>query len=75
MRRRRASRLYFYITRPPLANERLQCNAAGRAVLRLKTPWRDANTHLLMRPLEFMQRLAALVPRPKLHCRASALGR
>jgi hypothetical protein len=56
-----------YITRPALANERVQCNAAGQVVLKLKTPWRDGTTHLVMSPLEFMQRLAALVPRPRLH--------
>ena len=28
---------------------------------------RDGTTHLAMSPLEFMQRLAALVPRPRLH--------
>jgi len=27
-----------YITRPALANERVQCNAAGQVVLKLKTP-------------------------------------
>jgi hypothetical protein len=32
--------------------------------LKLKMPWRDGTTHLVMSPLEFMQRLAALVPRP-----------
>ena len=32
-----------------------------------KTPWRDGTTHRVMSPLEFMQRLAALVPRPRLH--------
>ena len=32
-----------------------------------QTPWRDGTTHLVMSPLEFMQRLAALVPRPRLH--------
>jgi hypothetical protein len=32
--------------------------------LKLKTPWRDGTTHLVMSPLELMQRLAALVPRP-----------
>ena len=36
-------------------------------VLKLKTPWRDGTTHLVMSPLEFMQRLAALVPRSRLH--------
>jgi hypothetical protein len=56
-----------YITRPALANERVQTNAAGQVVLKLKTPWRDGTTHLVMSPLEFMQRLAALVPRPRLH--------
>jgi len=35
--------------------------------LKLETPWRDGTTHLVMSPLVFMQRLAALVPRPRLH--------
>ena len=55
------------ITRPALADERVQTNAAGQFVLKLKTPWRDRATHLVMSPLQFMQRLAALVPRPRLH--------
>jgi len=40
---------------------------AGRLVLTLKTPYRDGTTHLVLSPLEFIQRLAALVPRPRLH--------
>jgi hypothetical protein len=32
-----------------------------------KPPYRDGTTHLVMPPLEFLQRLAALVPRPQLH--------
>ena len=36
-------------------------------MLKLNTPWRDGTTHLVMPPLEFVQRLAALVPRPRLH--------
>jgi hypothetical protein len=55
------------ITRPALANERVQTNAAGQVVLKLKTAWRDGTTHLVMSPLEFMQRVVALVPRPRLH--------
>ena len=47
-----------------LANERVQTNAAGQVARKLKTPWRDGTTHLVMSPLEFMQGLAALVPRP-----------
>ncbi|MDP1638520.1 MAG: transposase, partial [Candidatus Nitrotoga sp.] len=39
----------------------------GLPVLKLKTPYRDGTTHIVMSPLEFMQRLAALVPRPRLN--------
>ena len=56
-----------YITRPAIANERLSVNRAGQVVLKLKTAWRDGTSHHVMTPMEFMQRLAALVPRPRLH--------
>ncbi len=36
-------------------------------MLRLKSPYRDGTTHIVMEPQAFMQRLAALVPRPRLH--------
>ena len=45
----------------------LTLNNAGQVVLMLKTPYRDGTTHIVMSPLEFMQRLAALVPRPRLN--------
>ncbi|MFN8737048.1 MAG: transposase [Betaproteobacteria bacterium] len=65
--RKRLEQLCRTITRPALSDERVQLNAAGQVELKLKTPWRDGTTHLVMSPLEFMQRLAALVPRPRLH--------
>ena len=65
--RKRLEQLCRYITRPALSDERVQLNAAGQVELKLKTAWRDGTTHLVMSPLEFMQRLAALVPRPRLH--------
>ena len=65
--RKRLEQLCRYITRPALADERVQLNAAGQVELKLKTPWHDGTTHLVMSPLEFLQRLAALVPRPRLH--------
>jgi hypothetical protein len=55
-----------YITRPAIANERLKRNRAGQVVLQLKSPYKDGTTHIVMEPLEFMERLAALVPRPRL---------
>ncbi len=57
--RQRLEQLCRYITRPALANERVQCNAAGQVVLKLKTAWHEGTTHIVMSPLECMQRLAA----------------
>jgi hypothetical protein len=65
--RTQLGRLCRYITRPAIANQRLQRNPAGQVVLQIKSPWRDGTTHIVMSPLEFMQRLAALVPRPRLN--------
>jgi len=65
--RKRLEQRCRYITRPALSDERMQLNAAGHVGLKLKTPWHDGTTHLVMSPLEFMQRLTALVPRPRLH--------
>ena len=65
--RKSLKQLCRYITRPALANERVQCNPAGQVVLKLKTAWHDGITHPVMSLLEFMQHLAALVPRPRLH--------
>ena len=67
MKRQELERLCRYITRPAIANERLKRNPAGQVVLQLKSSWRDGTTHIVMSPLEFVQRLAALVPRPRLH--------
>ena len=65
--RKALERLCRYITRPAIANERLKRNGAGEVVLQLKSAYKDGTTHVVMSPLEFMQRLAALVPRPRLH--------
>ena len=65
--RKELERLCRYITRPAIANARRRQDGAGNVVLQLKSPWRDGTTHLRLSPLEFMQRLAALVPRPRLH--------
>jgi Putative transposase len=65
--REELERLCRYVTCPALARERVASNAAERVVLKRKTPWRHGTTRQSMSMLEFMQRLAALVPRPRLH--------
>ncbi|MCA1853530.1 MAG: transposase [Beggiatoa sp.] len=63
--RKKLEHLCRYITRPAIANERLTRNRAGDVVLQLKSPYHDGTTHIVMSPLELMQRLAALVPPPQ----------
>jgi hypothetical protein len=42
--------------------------ARGRAgATRLKTPYRDGTTHVIFEPLDFIARLAALVPKPRVN--------
>ena len=42
-------RLCREITGPAVAYKRVQCDASGQVVLKLKTPWRDCTTHLVSR--------------------------
>jgi hypothetical protein len=42
-------------------------NRTEQMVLKLKTAYRNGTTQIVMLPLEFMQRLVALVSRPRLH--------
>ena len=59
-------RLIRYATRPPLAAGRLQITDDEQLTFRLKTPWSDGTTHVLLSPLELIEKLAALVPPPRL---------
>jgi len=61
--RQALEQLCRYITRSALANERIQTSSAGQVVLKLKTPWCDGTTHLVMLSLEFVRRLAELARR------------
>lgn len=65
--RQRLERLCRYVARPPLALERLEELRDGRLAYRLKTPWRDGTTHVLMERTELLERLAPLVPPPRAH--------
>jgi hypothetical protein len=57
-------RVLRYCARPALAHERIERLSGGRIRLALKTPWSDGTSHLVFEPLEFIGRLAALIPRP-----------
>lgn len=65
--RQRLDRLCRYVLRPPIANERVVKRTDGRFELRLKRAWSDGTTHLVFDGPEFVARLAALVPPPRVH--------
>jgi hypothetical protein len=58
-------RLCRYVLRPPFAQERLRLRGAGRVALELKRAWHDGTRELVFEPLEFLERLAAMTPRPE----------
>jgi hypothetical protein len=60
-------RLIEYVARPPFANERISRTQNGDVTLRLKKPFSDGTTHIVFTPLEFIEKLSALVPKPRIH--------
>jgi hypothetical protein len=65
--RTRLERLCRYVLRPPVTGDRLSVAADGRVVLRLRHRWADGTTHLAFEPTAFLERLAVLVPRPRIN--------
>jgi hypothetical protein len=65
--RRRLEKLCRYIARPPVSTERLSKLTDGRLLYRLKRKWRDGTTHVVFQPLELVEKLAAIVPPPRIH--------
>jgi len=56
-----------YIARPAVAVPRLSLSATGKVVYTLKTPYRDGTTQVAFDPVDFIARLAALAPKPRVN--------
>jgi hypothetical protein len=65
--RTKVERLCRYISRPAVSTHRLERVEGGKISYELKTPYRNGTTHVLFEPLDFIARLAALVPKPRVH--------
>ena len=61
----RLEHLIRYVARPPITEERLSILPDGRIAYTFKKRWRDGSASVVFDPLTFLQRLAALVPRPR----------
>lgn len=57
-------RLCRYITRPAVSLKRLRLSETGKVIYELKNPYKNGTTHVVFEPLDFIARLATLVPRP-----------
>jgi hypothetical protein len=60
-------RLVKYVTRPPLAQDRLSWTADGRIALELKTSSARGPESVLFTPDGLLQHLCGMVPRPRSH--------
>ena len=60
-------RLCRYGARPAFALERLAWTDDGRISYKLKRPWPDGRTHLVMEPVAFLRRLVGIIPPPRRH--------
>ena len=65
--REKLERLCRYIARPAMATQRLSLTRHGQIRYELKTPYRDGTTHVIFEPLDFIARLVALVPKPRVN--------
>ena len=65
--RARLERGCRYVLRPPVAEERVHLTAEVQVRLAFRRPWRDGTTALVFEPVEFLGRLAVLVPRPRIN--------
>ncbi len=63
----KVERLCRYITRPAVAEPRLSFTPADKVRYELKTPFRNGTTHVIFEPVDFIARLAALVPKPRVN--------
>jgi hypothetical protein len=65
--RERLERVCRYALRPPVAGDRVRVTDDGQVVLQLRHQWIDGTTHVVFDAVEFLGRLAVLVPRPRIN--------
>ena len=66
-RRDQLERLLRYTARGAVSLERLEQDANGDLVYTFTHPWSDGTTGIRLSPIEFLEKLAALVPLPRVH--------
>ena len=65
--RDKLERLCRHVARPAVSTQRLSLTRNGQVRYELKTPYANGTTHVVFEPLDFIARLVALVPRPRIN--------
>ncbi|MBK8010144.1 MAG: transposase [Deltaproteobacteria bacterium] len=65
--RRGRERLCLYAARPPFAEDQLRMSGDGRVRLTLRRPAKNGQGAIVLSPVQFLRRLAWLVPPPAQH--------
>jgi len=65
--RKKLEQICNYVARPPIAQDRLIQRADGNLLYKLKRPYDDGTEYLLFSPLELLEKLASLIPRPRIN--------
>ena len=63
--REKLERICRYIS--SLSEQRLSVNSQRKVIYNLKTPYGNGTTHIILEPLDFLSRLASLIPRPRVN--------
>jgi len=63
--RRKLEKLLRYGMRPAIANKRLSLTKGGKVRLKLRKSYYTGQTAILFKPVDFLRRLVAVMPRPR----------
>lgn len=59
-------RLFRYILRPPVAEDRIDIRGEN-IIYKLKSQWRDGTQAIMHSGTEFIEKLVAIIPQPRIH--------
>ena len=65
--RKKLERLCRYVSRAAVSQKRLSLTQNGQVRYELKTRYRDGTTYVIFDPLDFIARLVALIPKPRVN--------
>ena len=66
-KRDRLETLCRYLLRPPVSEKRLSLRNNGEVCLQLKSAWSDGTLAVQFTPHEFIEKLIAIIPQPRIH--------